>query len=207
MSSSTDLTARARIREAAIALFAERGIGAATIRDIADAAGVSSGLLRHHFGSKEGLRDACDDYVMAELARIRAPYLDGRGFGEQGLLDAIQAAPLVLQTYMVRSTMDGSPTGTKMFERMVDEGERWLATAPLKSADPRAYAAVLVALKMGMYLLRDQISEAIGADTRTPAGQARMFRAAVEIFAQPMLSADLADQAYAVLDRLISSQE
>lgn len=207
MSSSTDLTARARIREAAIALFAERGIGGATIRDIAEAAGVSSGLLRHHFGSKEGLRDACDDYVMAELARIRAPYLDGTGYGEQGLLDAIQAAPLVLQTYVVRSTMDGSPTGTKMFERMVDEGERWLVTAPVKSTDPRAYAAVLVALKMGMYLLREQISSAIGVDTRTPAGQARMFRAAVEIFAQPMLSADLADQAYAVLDRLISSQE
>ncbi|MGH3750942.1 MAG: helix-turn-helix domain-containing protein, partial [Micromonosporaceae bacterium] len=51
-----DLTARARIRDAALRLFAERGIGPATIRDIAKAAGVSSGLVRHHFGSKEALR-------------------------------------------------------------------------------------------------------------------------------------------------------
>ena len=49
--SAEDLTARARIRDAALALFAERGTDGATIRDIAKAAGVSGGLVRHHFGS------------------------------------------------------------------------------------------------------------------------------------------------------------
>ena len=75
MSSPEDLTARARIRDAAIELFAERGIGSATIRDIAQAAGVSSGLVRHHFGSKDGLRRACDEYAMAEGRQAAVPRL------------------------------------------------------------------------------------------------------------------------------------
>ena len=44
-----DLTARARIRDAALRLFAERGVEGVTIREIAEAAGVSGGLVRHHF--------------------------------------------------------------------------------------------------------------------------------------------------------------
>ena len=47
-----DLTARARIRDAALVLFAERGTNSTTVRDIAKAAGVSGGLLRHHFGQR-----------------------------------------------------------------------------------------------------------------------------------------------------------
>ncbi len=66
-----DLTARARIRDAALRLFAERGIGGATIRDIAKAAGVSGGLVRHHFGSKEELRHACDSYALDHIMRIK----------------------------------------------------------------------------------------------------------------------------------------
>src|SRR3954465_4118441 len=78
VSSSSDLTARARIRDAAIELFAERGVEAATIRDIAQAAGASSGLLRHHFGSKEGLRDACDEFALSELLRVNAHFTEFR---------------------------------------------------------------------------------------------------------------------------------
>ena len=54
-----DLTARARIRDAALLHFGEQGFDRATIREIARTAGVSSGLVRHHFGSKQALREAC----------------------------------------------------------------------------------------------------------------------------------------------------
>jgi AcrR family transcriptional regulator len=36
-------------------LFAERGFGATTVREIADAAGILSGSLYHHFDSKESM--------------------------------------------------------------------------------------------------------------------------------------------------------
>ena len=71
-----DLTARARIREAALKHFAEEGYERATIRGIAQTAGVSPGLLRHHYGSKDELRKACDDYVFEMLHRLNAQLLD-----------------------------------------------------------------------------------------------------------------------------------
>ncbi len=49
MTDAADLTARARIREAALRHFAEEGYERATIRAIAATAGVSPGLVRHHF--------------------------------------------------------------------------------------------------------------------------------------------------------------
>jgi AcrR family transcriptional regulator len=53
----SDLTARARIRDAAIRRFGSDGFGA-SVRAIAADAAVSPGLVMHHFGSKEGLVEA-----------------------------------------------------------------------------------------------------------------------------------------------------
>ncbi len=39
------------------------------LRTIAEAAGVSAGLVIHHFGSKDGLRAACDDYIAGGVIR------------------------------------------------------------------------------------------------------------------------------------------
>jgi AcrR family transcriptional regulator len=204
---SSDLTARARIRDAAIRLFAEKGIGPATIRDIAQAASVSSGLLRHHFGSKEGLRDACDDFATERMATLRAQLLARGGFGDAAFVGSVHPESMLLQRYLVRSMMDGSPAAEVMFERMVEAGELWLADQPIKSKDPRAYAAVLVAMKMGMFVLREQLSRVLDVDLDEPAHHARMLRASVEIFAQPLLDADRADEAYAALDRLTVPEE
>ncbi len=62
MRSADDLTAAARIRDAAIEQFGDQGFGVG-LRSIAEAAGVSAALVIHHFGSKDGLRQACDDFV------------------------------------------------------------------------------------------------------------------------------------------------
>src|SRR6202035_1180593 len=51
-----DVTARVRIRNAALKHFAEEGYERTTIRAIARTAGVSHGMLRHHYGSKNELR-------------------------------------------------------------------------------------------------------------------------------------------------------
>jgi AcrR family transcriptional regulator len=203
VSSSEDLTARARIRDAAIALFAERGIGPATIRDIAAAAGVSSGLVRHHFGSKEGLRQACDEHAMAELAQIRSRVFDEGTFNDQSFLGAVHPGAMRLQRYLVRSTLDTPEATSAMFARMVEVSEEWLDSQGIHVEDQRAYAAVLVAMQMGMFLMADQLSAAIGADITKPAGHLRMLRGAVEVFAHPLL-ADQEDAVRAALDKLIA---
>ncbi|MGH3450474.1 MAG: TetR/AcrR family transcriptional regulator [Haloechinothrix sp.] len=48
---------RAELLALACKLFAERGFKSTTVRDIADAAGILSGSLYHHFDSKESMAD------------------------------------------------------------------------------------------------------------------------------------------------------
>jgi TetR/AcrR family transcriptional regulator, regulator of cefoperazone and chloramphenicol sensitivity len=196
MSSPADLTARARIRDAAIALFADRGVDGATIRDIAQAAGVSSGLLRHHFGSKEGLRDACDEFAMAQLTGL------GMQFTELGLLPRLAPEVFLLQRFLIRSTMDGSPAGAAMFDRMLDYGEQWLAKTDLKTADPRAFVAVLSAMKMAMSTMHEQLCRAIGADPADPASRVRILTVSLDLFSQPLITPEQAAQARQVLERM-----
>ncbi|CRY80230.1 TetR family transcriptional regulator [Nocardia farcinica] len=50
-------TRRTELLGLAAELFAERGLRATTVRDIADAAGILSGSLYHHFDSKESMVD------------------------------------------------------------------------------------------------------------------------------------------------------
>ncbi|WP_446224115.1 TetR/AcrR family transcriptional regulator [Nocardia sp. IBHARD005] len=50
-------TRRAELLDLAARLFAERGLRATTVRDIADSAGILSGSLYHHFDSKESMVD------------------------------------------------------------------------------------------------------------------------------------------------------
>ena len=53
----TSTTRREELLSIAAGLFAERGLRATTVRDIADAAGILSGSLYHHFSSKEAIVD------------------------------------------------------------------------------------------------------------------------------------------------------
>ncbi|MGY4648041.1 TetR family transcriptional regulator KstR2 [Mycobacterium sp. URHB0021] len=48
---------RDELLELAAVMFAERGLRATTVRDIADSAGILSGSLYHHFSSKEEMVD------------------------------------------------------------------------------------------------------------------------------------------------------
>jgi AcrR family transcriptional regulator len=54
---SQSISRRDELLELAAAMFAERGLRATTVRDIADAAGILSGSLYHHFSSKEEMVD------------------------------------------------------------------------------------------------------------------------------------------------------
>lgn len=58
---------RARIINAAIELFGERGYQAASTREIARRAGVNAPLLNYYFESKEGLYRACASSIAEEV--------------------------------------------------------------------------------------------------------------------------------------------
>jgi AcrR family transcriptional regulator len=52
---------------AVLSLIARKGVRASTVRDIAQEAGVTQGLIRHYFGSKESLVAAAYDYHMSRM--------------------------------------------------------------------------------------------------------------------------------------------
>lgn len=64
-----ELTRRRLLRSGA-RLFAERGEGSVSTRQIAKAAGVSLATLHHHFGNKAGLYRACVEAMDGELAAL-----------------------------------------------------------------------------------------------------------------------------------------
>lgn len=57
MSPAETSTRRTELLAIAAELFAEKGFRSTTVRDIADAAGILSGSLYHHFDSKESIAD------------------------------------------------------------------------------------------------------------------------------------------------------
>ncbi|MDO8364186.1 MAG: TetR family transcriptional regulator [Actinomycetota bacterium] len=65
-----------RLRDAALALFGERGFAGTTVRAIAERADVTAGLVLHHYGSKEGLRRAVDRYVLDSISTAFAGLAD-----------------------------------------------------------------------------------------------------------------------------------
>jgi AcrR family transcriptional regulator len=200
-----DLTARARIRNAALRLFADDGVERTTIRAIAREAGVSGGLVQHHFGTKEALRAACDDYVLASLVGLKEELVLDRQLENPDALASAHPEILMAYRYLARSMIDGSPAATEMFHQMVAATEAWLRTHhPGLATDAHGYAAVMVAMETGVLAMRGPLSAALGFDVLSPEGHLRLSRAKVEFYSKPLLEQDLATQALGTLDALLA---
>jgi AcrR family transcriptional regulator len=65
---------RLQLIDTALAVFAEKGVDGATVKDLSEAAGVAQGLLYHYFRSKDELFEAALErhYFLPELRRITA---------------------------------------------------------------------------------------------------------------------------------------
>ena len=198
-----DLTARARIRDAAIRLFAERGIDGTTVRDIAQAAGVSPGLLRHHFGSKDALREACDLYALDRLVKIKEELLLEGKMATPGFLPSVHPTILLFYNYVTRALLDGSPSAAAMFDDMVVLTEQWISkNAPDVTEDYRAYAAVLVGMQSGMLAMHDHVSRALGVDIFTTEGHLRMAGALADFYSHPLLDSEFVAKARGAMEPL-----
>lgn len=192
-----DLTARARIREAALEHFARDGYDRTTIRAIAQTASVSPGLLRHHYGSKEDLREACDHYVFETLRRVNAEALADPGAAAQ-----IQQTSKPFGLYVARSIADGSPTAGPIFDELVTMTEAWLARADdsrtdTPTVDRRIRAALVTAMKIGIPLLHEHVSRALGTDMFGPEGERLTALALLDIYSHALIDEDVATSAAA----------
>lgn len=121
-----DLNTRARIRDAAIVVFGEEGFGVG-VRAIAKAAGVSPGLVNHHFGSKDGLRAECDEHVRSLIRTAKTEYVlePSPTATLQALTEIEEYAPLI--AYLMRTFQVGGALLVTWFEHMVADVEAYLA--------------------------------------------------------------------------------
>ena len=203
---SEDLTARARIRDAALQHFAEEGFTRATIRDIASTAGVSPGLVRHHFGSKDSLRDACDAYVAEAMRRVNDEGLAGSQQGDLEFAALSRQGLRPYQGYISRALVDGSPSAAILFDDIVTMGEQWLVRDDEKRTDPpladrRTRAALITAMALGIPLLREHISRAAGADIGSDEGDRQVAMALLDLYSHPLVTPDLAATARAAFQQ------
>ena len=91
MSQARETTRRGELLTIAGQLFAERGFKNTTVRDIADAAGIQSGSLYHHFDSKETMVDELLDSFQRELF-AQYDEIVARDAGPRAKLEAVVRA-------------------------------------------------------------------------------------------------------------------
>lgn len=196
----------ARILDAAVRLFGRSGIASTSLKSIAVEAGVSQALIIHHFGTKNGLRRACDAHVnrlireRKEAAIDEGPQLDPL-FGLRLMADGRD-----LMRYLVRTLTEGGDGVDEFIDDMVADAEVYMAHGVevgtfRPSAVPRERVVMLTLWSVGALVLHEHLDRLLGVDLLAedygPAGLAPYIRPALELFADGLL----ADGAYEELTR------
>jgi AcrR family transcriptional regulator len=194
-SATTDTTTRERIRDAAVIRFARSGFGA-SVRTIAADAGVSPALVIHHFGSKDKLRSACDEHVLAWIVQAKRENMQRAASGQ--LLEVLartdEFAPLV--GYVLRSLQAGGPVGHAFVEHMIEDAEQYTTEAVdsgivRPSRDEAARVRYLVLSSLGALMLSVTLDppddpEDVSATVRR--FMAELYLPMLELFAEGFLT-------------------
>lgn len=200
---SNDRTTQARIRDAAISRFAEDG-PAATVRAIAAEAGVSPGLVIHHYGTMSDLRKACDRHVAATI-RDRKTRAMAAGTGLDplaALREDTGGAPIM--RYLARTLVDGSTEVAALVDEMVADATTYMEQGvasgilnPTEHAEERA--AVLTLWSLGALVLHEHARRILGvelvgsAENLAETGTA-YFRGATDILSRGVISPAMAER-------------
>lgn len=181
--SSKDLTTTARIRRAALELFGGQGYERTTMRQIAHRAEVSLGLVNHHFGSKDGLRQACDDWVLNYILSEKLLVVTGGSLPELTRYVAEHPELEPIMTYVTRSLRDGGLVADGIFDALVaitrDLTQAGVAEGTMKPGiDEEARAVVLSAFSVGSLIFGQAIARHLGGVTLLDADVYQRFAAA-----------------------------
>ncbi|MCW3159589.1 TetR/AcrR family transcriptional regulator [Micropruina sonneratiae] len=203
---SGDLSARDRLRDAAIESFARRGFGA-TVREIAADAGVTAGLITHHFGSRARLRTECDTEVLRRIQAINEDGLRRSPEQQLAMIGEIDAQGSTM-SYALRLVRDGGPASRDFLERMVADSLGYLEAAVAAgvvkpSRDAATRARYLVATQFGGLLL---YAELLGLDLADGPALVRRIAAetaftALELYTNGLLANR------SLLDQYLANQE
>jgi AcrR family transcriptional regulator len=167
-----------RIRDAALKSFATRGFAGTSLRAVAAAAGVSLGLVQHHFATKAGLIKAVDDYVLGVvISHITQPVPDTTSDSVAEIGDRVTGMiaefPDIVD-YVGRALVDGRPVGYMIFDALLNSGTaRWNQRG--ERGETRGdldltWAAVnSLVLALGTFILRGHIERNLPEPLTSPA--------------------------------------
>ncbi len=120
-----DLTAKARIRNTALDMYAQYGADRVSLRAVAAEAGVTLGLVQHHFKTKAGLRDAVDQLVVDHFALAIAEVsahddpAELAAARDEAVRRMLIANPVVV-SYIRRSVLESSADRMHLLDVLVD---------------------------------------------------------------------------------------
>lgn len=120
---------RNKILEQAVRLFSRNGYGSTSVRELAEAAGITKPTLYYHFGSKEGLYEALVDHHLAGFEGLVSETLQSSGsvlqrvqsFAQTYLFGAVEEADALrfLLTCSVPDTGDSATPNCHVFARVL----------------------------------------------------------------------------------------
>lgn len=180
-----------------------------SLKVIAAEAGVSQTLILHHFGSKEGLREACDRRVIDDIrSQIRESAESGTRFDVLGTLRRRQEGQAWALRYLARALTEGGES----VETLVDELAEASVAATEQSvaqgiyeptAYPRERALVLVIWSLGAVALHRHVERLLGADLAgSPEDLVPYLRGATEILAGGLFTEEMHDRVRTAITEL-----
>lgn len=172
-----DLTAKARIRNTALDLYAKHGEDRISLRAIAAEAGVAVGLVQHHFKTKAGLRDAVDQLVVDYFANVLAdvPESASTAVRDDAVRDMLRANPTVVD-YVRRALLQPNVADSHLIDVIVDLTQREVRAArktgrASTTRRENTQVVAVLARQMGELLLApmvDAVWQRVAPDTKPP---------------------------------------
>jgi AcrR family transcriptional regulator len=171
-------------------LFGAKGVAASSMRAVAGLAGVSPGLIVHHFRSKEGLIRAVDEAVVARISHALSEVpIEGSGTELIARRAEVVAAFLrdqpELCDYLGRALAERTQASAELFHRLfvfAARDERLVEAGALRAeADPFWRAMHQVILIVGPLLLRPLIERELGGELLDEDNVARWMRARTDL--------------------------
>jgi AcrR family transcriptional regulator len=191
-----DLAPRARIREAALRLYARHGTQATSIRMVADEAGLSAGAVMHHFKSKDELAEAVQHAVVARIREVvsevrldQPPTVVARA--RRQAFDQLIADNPVIDGYIRRVTMEGGPAGvalfTEAFELVRSEMQALVEAGIARPLpDPEVGLVLYRAINLAHIVFGPLVEQMLGLSPSDPAVLARFRDAAIDLLTHPL---------------------
>ena len=173
---------RARILQCALDAFAAGGFDGASVRDIAAAAEVQHGLIRHHFGDKDGLWRAAVNFLFARMNEETGNTPDEAG------LPPVEQAKARVRRYVrycarhpehARIMMQESVTDSARLDWAVDEHirpdhearwahlNRFVEAGVYPDVPLASLTYMLVAMAQVPFVLAPEVARIYGADPRS----------------------------------------